>query len=227
VAAVGLGRSQAVREKLSDVMRSDGSIRSVYLHRRRTMSDDQLATFGVRARVLGLTADFLPPESIEQVPTDELDVIASVSRLESRYYQGNMLLRDSDANGMAHSLEIRVPFLDRRLLEVVYRLPGSVRVPAGLPPKHLLRRAFADVLRPELVSQKKRGFTLPIRRWMRGELRDICEASLARLRSSGLIAADGVDRIWQMFLANPESPIWSRAWSLVVLGRYLDRLRAA
>jgi asparagine synthase (glutamine-hydrolysing) len=62
---------------------------------------------------------------------------------------------------------------------------------------------------------------------MRGELRDICEASLARLRSSGLIAADGVDRIWQMFLANPESPIWSRAWSLVVLGRYLDRLRAA
>ena len=44
---------------------------------------------------------------------------------------GNMLLRDGDANGMAHSLEIRVPLLDQRLLDYALSIPGSVRLPAG------------------------------------------------------------------------------------------------
>ena len=68
--------------------------------------------------------------------------------MESRLYMSNTLLRDTDANGMAHGLEIRVPFLDRRMLDYAYSLPGPMRMPKGASSKYLLRRTFGDLLRP-------------------------------------------------------------------------------
>src|SRR5205085_2382067 len=126
---------------------------------------------GVRASALGLTPAFLPAEGALGLNGDAADLVRAVSQLESWYYQGSMLLRDADMNGMAFGLEIRVPYLDRRLLDLVHALPGSVRLPPGMPAKHLLRRAFPDLLRPAILDQPKRGFTLPISRWMAGSLR--------------------------------------------------------
>jgi asparagine synthase (glutamine-hydrolysing) len=125
---------------------------------------------------------------------------------------------------MAHSLEIRVPILDQRMLNLAYALPGSVRLPTGKANKHLLRTAFVDLLRPELTSQKKRGFTLPIRRWMIGPLRELCEHALVHLKSIGALKSEGIDAVWNAFLRDPESPIWSRAFSLCVLGIYIERM---
>src|SRR5439155_21949305 len=96
------------------------------------------------------------------------------------------------------------------------------KLPGGVANKHLLRKAFADQLPPEIMGQKKRGFTLPIRRWMLGPLRDLCEQSLNRLKSTGAVRAEGVDAIWRSFLAAPESQIWSRAFALCVAGKYLE-----
>jgi asparagine synthase (glutamine-hydrolysing) len=146
--------------------------------------------------------------------------------MESRFYQGNMLLRDADANGMAHGLEIRVPFLDRRLLDFVHALPGTVRLSAGAPGKHLLRRAFAPLLRSELRRLPKRGFTLQICRWMTGPLQNWCEKSLAACSDMGGLRPEGVRAVWAAFLAAPESPIWTRAFTLCVLGNYLNRTGA-
>jgi asparagine synthase (glutamine-hydrolysing) len=153
--------------------------------------------------------------------------VRAVAELESRFYQSNVLLRDADANGMAHGLEIRVPFLDRRLLELVHALPGAVRLPPGAPGKHLLRQAFAPLLRPELLGQAKRGFTLPIRRWMVGPLRGWCERSLAVWSDLRLLRPEGVTAVWRGFLREPESPLWSRAFTLAVAGDYLARTGAA
>jgi len=144
-----------------------------------------------------------------------------VSQVESRFYQGNMLLRDSDTNGMQHSLEIRVPFLDRRILDLAFSIPDRLKLPSGRADKHLTRQAFAPMLRPELTERRKSGFRLPIARWMRGPLAETCEAGLRRLKSSDLVQPRGVDAVWHAFEKNPESPIWSRAWALCVLGIYL------
>jgi asparagine synthase (glutamine-hydrolysing) len=201
---------------------SDGSILSLYLHRRRTLSDRQMRDLGADARSLNLTAEYLPPESLDNVRLSNGDDVADVSILESVLYLGNMLLRDSDTNGMAHSLELRVPILDTALLNLMYSLPGSLRLPNGRADKHLLRQAFGDLLSPEQVRSPKRGFALPIGRWMAGPLRDFCEASLKGLDSSLGLKSQGIRRIWESFLKNPDSAMWSRAWELCVLGAYVS-----
>jgi len=218
---VSAGKSQAVRQKLVEIAAGDGSLLSLYCQRRRVLSDRQLATLGLSADALGLTPEFLDSHEARKIRLREDDLVWSISQLESRLYMGNMLLRDGDTNGMAHCLEIRVPFLDQRMLDLAYALPGRVRLPDGRANKHLLRQAFSDLLRPELLNQPKSGFTLPIRRWMRGPLHDMCATGLSHLKSTGLFESKGIDGIWNSFLREPESPIWTRAFTLCILGLYL------
>ena len=220
---LGMGRSEAVRLKLADIFASDGDVLSVSLHRRRTMSDRQLADLGLDAEQLGLHRLFVPKEAIDRVGVRPTDPLWSVSQAESRFYEANMLLRDSDANGMAHSLEIRVPFLDRRVLDFGFSVPDHIKLPDGVANKHLTLKAFDSLLRPALTQEGKKTFTLPIRRWMRGPLNEMCVSGLARLKASGVVRPEAVDAIWQEFERNPESPIWTRAWSLCVLGIYLEQ----
>jgi len=209
--AVAMRRPRAVRRKLRDMMGGDGSLLSLYLQRRRVMADEQMASLGV--------SDELSTGVIDQLRLDDADPIAALARLESHYYQGNILLPDADVNGMAHGLEIRVPMLDQRLVELAHAVPGAVRLPVESPGKQVLRQAFARFLTPELRTQPKRGFLLPIRRWMASVLRPLCEQNLAATR--GILTPSGVDGVWQDFLAEPEGPAWSRAFTLCVLGHYL------
>lgn len=223
-AVASVGKSTAYRQKLADMARSSGSLIDLYLQRRRTMSARQIGELGLRAADLGLTDQFMPRDVMSDTRVDDGDPVWSVAVLESRFYMGNMLLRDADINGMAHSQEIRVPMLDKRILDGFMRVPGSVRLPRAVNNKHLLREAFPDLLRPELLNQAKRGFTLPLRRWMQTSLRDTCEEALKELRSLEVLRPEGIDSIWQGFLRDPESPIWSRALTLAVLGVYVKRM---
>jgi asparagine synthase (glutamine-hydrolysing) len=218
-----VGRTTAVRAKLRDMLGGDGSLRSLYCQRRRAMSNRQLAQLGLDAGELGLDRDFLPLDAAPDIDADDTDPVRAIGQLEFRLYQGNMLLRDADTNGMAFGLELRVPFLDQRLLNLAHAIPGCVRLPAGAPGKHLLRTAFGDLLRPEILAQRKRGFTLPLRRWMLGSLRPACERALRTLKDSKLLNPGAIDAVWQGFLAEPETPLWSRALALVALGAFVAR----
>ena len=217
------GKSEAVKDKFHDMLRSHTSILALYLQRRRALSSRRLERLGLEARSLGLNGHYLPNESLDEVLVDAEQPLWSLSQLESRFYMGNMLLRDSDANAMAHGLEIRVPILGQQMVDLMAAVPDKIKMPSGRADKHLLRTAFAPLLRPALLKQAKRGFTLPIRRWMHGPLREQCEHSLASLKSLNILRNEGVDQVWQEYLANPESPMWSRAFALVVLGHYFER----
>jgi asparagine synthase (glutamine-hydrolysing) len=153
------------------------------------------------------------------------DLYWTISQLESHYYQGNTLLRDSDTNSMAHGLELRVPFLDLGLVELLAKTPDRVRLPQDGKSKALLREAFGSLLRPSLLSQPKMGFSLPVRRWMTTTLRGRCEAALAHLSTTGVLHPEGIANVWNAFIKDPESPMWSRAWALVVLGDFMARSR--
>jgi asparagine synthase (glutamine-hydrolysing) len=122
---------------------------------------------------------------------------------------------------MAHGLEIRVPFLDRRLIDAAHSLPGSVRLPPRAPGKHLLRRAHGDLLRPELTGRPKTGFTLPLARWMLGPLRGHCDLSLRACSERAGLPAAAIRRVWDEFVSEPGGPQWTRAMALVALGDYL------
>ncbi|MFZ0416391.1 MAG: asparagine synthase (glutamine-hydrolyzing) [Candidatus Acidiferrales bacterium] len=150
----------------------------------------------------------------------DLDAFGAVSWLETRSYLVNMLLRDTDTMSMRHSLEVRVPFLDSRLVELALGLPAAAKEKNGIR-KALLAEALAHVLPQEIVAQTKRTFTLPWDRWLRGPLRERVGSGLSNcdpaLASS--IDALAVRNVWREFLAGRTS--WSRPWSLFVLNEWV------
>lgn len=221
---VAVGWSADARRKLTDMAGSDGSSLSLYLQRRRVLSDRQLVTLGYQPSELGLTQNYLPPEAEFEFESDTNDPIRTISRFESHFYQGHMLLPDADVNGMSYGLEIRVPMLDRRMLDLAHAAPGHIRMPKGASDKHLLREAFRPLLRPGISERPKQGFSLPLGRWMRGPLRDLCESGLATLAVSGLVQKQGLYAIWNNFLKDRGDPAWSRPFSLCSLGLYLASL---
>jgi len=132
------------------------------------------------------------------------------------------LLRDTDAMSMAHSLEVRVPFLDHSLVESVARLPESAKR-NGKTPKSLLVGALQGLLPDEVVHQRKRTFTLPWEHWLRGVLRQEIASELTSLAPSLEQVLDGaaVQRVWSDFLEGRTR--WSRVWSLFVLNRWVKQ----
>jgi asparagine synthase (glutamine-hydrolysing) len=104
------------------------------------------------------------------------DPVAQISRFELALFLQHMLLRDADAFSMAHSLELRVPLLDHRLVEAVAPLPGRWKL--GRVPKPLLVDAVGPAL-PREVLGPKRGFAFPWEEWFRGPLDERARAALA------------------------------------------------
>jgi asparagine synthase (glutamine-hydrolysing) len=151
-----------------------------------------------------------------------LDAFASVSCMEASSYLVNTLLRDTDSMSMAHSLEVRVPFLSHPLVEFVTQLPQELKLRKGTP-KALLVAALEDLLPPEVVYQTKRGFTFPWTAWLRGPLKKSIENGFADLSPvlQESLNAQTVRGIWQSYLDGKTT--WSRPWSLYVLNEWVKR----
>jgi asparagine synthase (glutamine-hydrolysing) len=151
-----------------------------------------------------------------------LDSFAAVSCLEAESYLVNTLLRDTDSMSMAHSLEVRVPFLDHPLVEFVTHLPQEMKL-AKNTPKALLVAALGDLLPAEVVNQTKRGFTFPWAQWLRGPLKSRIENGLADLSPAlrEIVGAKSALAVWQSYLDGKTT--WSRPWSLYVLNEWTKR----
>ena len=151
-----------------------------------------------------------------------LDSFNSVSCFELQSYMVNTLLRDTDAVSMANSLEVRVPFVDHRLVEFVGRLPKKFKSVNGAP-KALLVEALSDVLPDNVVGQAKQTFTLPWNLWLRGPLGVRLSQELANLTPElgQYMNLRVVAGTWQNFVNGQTS--WSRPWSLYVLNSWISR----
>ncbi len=100
---------------------------------------------------------------------DRVSGLADADQMQSIdlcYWLPGDILKKADRMGMAHSLEIRVPFLDLEVYETARRLPHDMKFRHGHT-KYALRRAAAEVLPEKVSARKKRGFPVPIRRWLR------------------------------------------------------------
>ena len=151
-----------------------------------------------------------------------LSPVDLVSYLEMTHYMTTTLLRDTDMMSMAHGLEIRVPLLDHKLVELMFSIPSNMKIKQGTP-KPLLVNSLTRKLPEAIVRRKKMGFTFPFEVWMRGEMRLEIESVL--LSPSGklpdFISHDGVRKIWSDFIDKRCS--WSRPWSLYVLKKWIDK----
>ncbi|MFN7677121.1 MAG: asparagine synthase (glutamine-hydrolyzing) [Cyanobacteriota bacterium] len=182
---------------------------SVGVAMRRYYGDGDLAAAGIGRR----GERWWPEKTPVPLPRGS----AEISWAELFGYCEPMLLRDSDVFSMASSLELRVPFLDHRLVEMALRLPQRFQTPA----KGLLRAACLDLFPADYLNRPKQGFTLPMRPWMLGPLRGLCRSRLESLQASGWLDPQWIGRQWQAFEAGQLN--WSRTWNLVVLGEFAAR----
>lgn len=155
---------------------------------------------------------------------DDSDVVNTISRLELRGYMANTLLRDTDAMSLAHSLEVRVPFVDVKVVDFVLSLPGEWKINGSAGPKPLLAEAMSHLLPREFMNRPKMGFTLPFEKWMQGRLRSEVSAVLedeGRLSLAGL-NSEAVSHVWEKFLRKPRAVGWSRPWAIYVLVKWCE-----
>jgi asparagine synthase (glutamine-hydrolysing) len=217
-AASGVGRfalnGSVQREKFWQLMNSDGGPEDVYRISRQLFS---------REAVCEITRRKVNNHS-RNGHSHDTDLVNAISRLELRGYMTNTLLRDTDAMSMAHSLEVRVPFVDSNVVNVVLSLPGEWKLRDGAGPKPLLADVMSDLLPRAFMARPKMGFTLPFEKWMQGQLRAEIASVLddgGRLLSAGL-NSESVGKIWKRFLQSPRAVGWSRPWAIYVLVKWCE-----
>lgn len=142
-----------------------------------------------------------------------------VSAAEIESYMQHVLLRDSDQMSMAHSLEIRVPFLDHNVVELATHLSNDLKYPTS--PKKFLTETFADILPDEIVNRKKMGFTLPWSVWMKNELKEFTEAGFQELYNQDVVNEVVLRKAWRKFLSGNEEKSFISFWHLSVLGHWM------
>ncbi len=203
---------------------SDGNFSSTYPISRQFLSDDLIAKI--------LNQNDLPENSVylllkTQFSPDSPDhaFLSKVSIAEISTYMQNVLLRDTDQMSMAHALEVRVPFLDYKLVEYVLGVSDEYKFPTYT--KKLLVESLGDLLPPEIAHRPKMGFLFPWDSWLRNELKDFCEQKIAKLGENNFFNNQVLMDYWMAFLKGDKKINWARIWIFVVLSNWLTENKVA
>lgn len=135
---------------------------------------------------------------------------------------GDMLTK-VDRTSMANSLEVRSPFLDPAVVDCANAMPGDFKLQRGQG-KAIFRKAFGDRLPADVFSRAKKGFELPIDRWLAGPLSDVTRRAVdpGRLERQGLIRPDLPQRWWDDLSSGRRDTSW-QLWTLVAFQAWWDR----
>jgi asparagine synthase (glutamine-hydrolysing) len=198
------------------------------------------------ARALSLARIFREREKLRLLPRDHPVCSASMNRLRElrALHRGrdeldtrlrvdlalglpDDMLTKVDRASMAHGLEVRVPFLDHRVVEQALRLPSSLKLNGGRS-KVALHDVFERELPRVVRRRRKSGFDAPMSGWLRGPLRELARDTLAegRLRRGALLDAEEVNSLVDCHERRIGDHGW-RIWSLVVLCDWVERHLAA
>jgi len=138
--------------------------------------------------------------------------------LETSVYMRSQLLRDMDNFSMAHSIEIRAPYLDHRLFEHVLRLPQCYKKQKGRV-KPLLEDALPFALPEEVRQQGKRGFTFPVEVWLKRELAESFEEYAISKENASFCDLEIVKKLWKGYRIGTVG--WGAIWSLYAFARWV------
>lgn len=155
-----------------------------------------------------------------------LDPVAQTSYLQIKTDLSNLLVRDQDAVSMAHSLEVRLPFLDHHLIETAARVSSRMKLKGDVE-KYVLRQAMRGRLPANILTRRKKGFIFPMTLWMRKELRPVVEdcMSVDSLTRRGIFNVNESRKLVHEFYAGrqPFFKIWNQVvlelWMRIVLDR--------
>lgn len=202
-------------------------------HRNQAVWRDRLGVFTQAERRELLAGDFLAqiPEAAREDGYAALEAEATardplnrVLEVDQRLLLGDQVLPFVDRLSMAHSVEVRCPYLDHRLVEFMNHLPGAFKIAGGVN-KRLLKRAVADLLPRDLLDRPKEGFVQPIYSWMHGSLKDWTLGLLSELPSR-IFRSEAVERLAQGLRAG-DTRLNAKIWNLACFGLWSSGQGAA
>lgn len=223
----GANRYQSMRpsiagQKTAEVLRLPQiNALSAYPLYRQVLLDEQIRALSTLKELPGNRVEALVLRLMQTAAFQKLPLISQISVLEIQTYLQNVLLRDTDQMSMAHALEVRVPFMDHDLVELVLGIPDEYKL--GQPNKRLLVEAMGNLVPTSISQRTKMGFTLPFAQWMRNELKAYTKDRIMYLANYPFFQERALHRLWTGFLANDGSVSWSRVWMLAVLGQWLQQ----
>ncbi len=142
----------------------------------------------------------------------DADHITRMLYTDIKTYLPGDILAKVDRMSMAHSLEVRAPLLDYRVVEFAANLPSSWKI-CDRSQKVILKKSFSNVLSQRILDRKKHGFTVPLDQWFRSDLRLLAEETVVHSSFLGdYFSSPGIQRIWdqhQKRVANHGTLLWS------------------
>jgi asparagine synthase (glutamine-hydrolysing) len=143
--------------------------------------------------------------------------------MDQKFYLVDDILYKCDRMSMAHSLELRPPFLDPRIVDFASRLPENLKMRRGNL-KYLLKELMRDKLPPPLLARKKEGFDIPAHAWFRGPLRHLLQEILSerRIREQGLFQPAAVSRMIEGHYHRKANHGY-QLWGLLTLTLWMQR----
>lgn len=158
----------------------------------------------------------------------QLDITARMQYVDVHTYLTDDILVKVDKASMLNSLETRAPLLDRDLAEYVSSLPSTIRTKGGIL-KYLLKKSVADLLPEEILARPKKGFSVPIEHWFRGELAEYAQTLLAspKARQRGIFNPRFIMQLLKTHastrLVNHSDAIWNLLCLELWFQVYMDR----
>lgn len=153
------------------------------------------------------------------------DDLAPYLWLDQKYYLADDILTKSDRMSMAHSVEVRPPFLDHRVVEFAAKLPSSLKIRGGQQ-KVILKELMKDKLPPAILERPKIGFDIPAHEWLRGPLLPlVCDAFHHGASQYGeVFRPEALHRSLQLHLER-KANLGYHLWGLLILFLWMKKWR--
>ena len=160
--------------------------------------------------------DGLPPTS---------DDLAPYLWFDQKYFLADDILTKSDRMSMAHSVEVRPPFLDHRIVEYAAKLPASLKI-RGSQQKFVLKELMKDKLPSAILQRKKIGFDIPAHEWLRGPLRSLLVDALhdGTALYGDLFDKEVMETYLRLHLAR-KANVGYHLWGLLILFLWMKKWR--
>ena len=152
-----------------------------------------------------------------------LSVKEEQALFDLNYYLKDDLLVKVDRASMKFSLEARTPFLDYRVVEFALNLNENLKLKNGTS-KYLLKELLFDYVPREYFNRPKWGFSIPLKHWLKKELRHLVDFYLSKemIEKHGVINFIEVKNIISRFM-NGEEYLYNRIWNLMILHQWLEK----
>jgi asparagine synthase (glutamine-hydrolysing) len=151
------------------------------------------------------------------------DRMTKLQYLDLKLYLQESILVKVDRASMACSLEVRAPFLDHELVEFVMGLPSKLKL-KGSTSKYVLKNALKNRLPDDIIKRPKKGFGVPIAKWVKGPLKELFQDLLSseRIKREGFLNHEYVNELLQDHLSNKRDNR-KQLWTLLLWELWVNR----